>query len=199
MTRTKTYLQFLPVTVVGLVAVLVAALAGPHDGVARRAGTIEGFRLAAANPTAIYLDVSGFTGGESTAEVHPGLGEALSVASGLAGNGASKATASSIAITRYVDSYTTQFETRLVKGTNTKTVTIYLTRDVSVPIDVAKYVLTDVRVRSDQLSFNSDGAGTEHVTLDARKIALTYTVQKQDGSAGTPRTFCWDFAANAAC
>jgi type VI protein secretion system component Hcp len=58
--------------------------------------------------------------------------------------------------------------------------------------------LTNVLVTGIQTVANGD-VPSELVTLNYTRIKTTYQTQKADGTLGTPVTFCWDQALNAAC
>jgi type VI protein secretion system component Hcp len=185
-----------------LTALLVAGLAVAGSGPRRAVTELPEVDLAALNAQAIYLSVSGFTGGESTSSKHPGIGTATAVSSGVVTTATStttgKASPASVVITKPVDSYTPQFAKAVSTGAHISSVIIWfdmVTGDGE--RDIAKLALTDVLVKQSTLRFSS-GATSEVVTLLVRREALTYWPQTVSG-LGSPITWCWSFVTNTAC
>jgi type VI protein secretion system component Hcp len=197
-----------------LIAVIVTLLAatavsvtrgGAPAGPQHSLGALPA-RLAAVNPSAIYLAVSGYTGGESTSALHPRLSTAFSVNSGLLNAGSrtspGKVLANSIVITKPIDSYTTQFSKSASTGHSLTSVTLYLDKAIdssSTEQDVAKYVLSYAFVKSDSLHSDTTGVGVETVQLQFSSVHITYYAYGSNGAVSNTYSYCWNFSTNAAC
>jgi type VI protein secretion system component Hcp len=193
------------------IAVLAALLAATAVSITRGGGAAPSHplptlpaRLAAVNPSAIYLGVAGYTGGESTSAKHPHLSTAFSVSSGLINAGSrtspSRVSPSSVVIVKPIDAYTTQFAKSASTGHLLTTVTLYLDNSTqSGEIDQARYILSSVFVKSDALHSSTTSVGSESVTLQIGKLQFTYYSYNADGVLSSTFNYCWNFVTNAAC
>jgi type VI protein secretion system component Hcp len=193
---------------VAALLLIAATSGGSRSGSTRHVATpLAGIHLTALSPDAIFMSVAGFSAGESLAAVHPQTAEVDTVGSALSNSGAptsstvGKVSASTVTITKAVDSYTPQLQKAASTGTLLTTVTIYLDRLVSErETDVAVYTLSGVLVKSDSLRFGAaNGTGTESVAFAVRQLKFSYRMQKPDGSLAPALSYCWNFATNKAC
>jgi type VI protein secretion system component Hcp len=174
-----------------------------------RTATLHQALLAAYSADNIYVNVSGFLGGENSANDYPNSGFVDAVSSEVsansswnsAGGGASvgKAVFAPIVLSRPIDSFTTQFATALATGHKIRLVKIHFSKNYGAnqTFDAVTYALTDVLVKSDKLRL--DNGGTETVTLLARQLKITYTVQGDGGGPEKSFVFCWNVGTNTAC
>jgi type VI secretion system Hcp family effector len=166
------------------------------------------FSLAAANADAIYLQVSGFTGGESD-EQHLNYVTANTVDSGVTNNGqpggskggggAGKAVPQQLVVTKPVDQFTPQFNhaTSRVQLLRNVTLSMSQTGAGDTPYDSFQISADNVIVQLDHVAFSTGQDSVETVRMGFTK--LTWTYQHQDDGGTTQFTSCWDFAANRDC
>ena len=160
--------------------------------------TMPPIELAAVQTNDIYLEVTGFTGGESTASKHSGLSTVIGVTSGVTRSSpTAKAIAESFIITKPIDAYTIQFAKAVNTGIHLATVRIFFTTPGQAPIDKFVYTLSDVVVMRSAQSFK-DGDSTETVRLFFNRISMVYRKQNTTGTV-TVFTYCWDYPTNTSC
>ena len=145
--------------------------------------------------------------GESTDKDHAGEIDVLSWSWGMSnsgttstsgGAGAGKVSMQDISITKYSDLASTAIMLHVANGRHIPTVVLTLTR--STPDGSHEYykiTLTDVIVTSFSTGGSQgDNRLFESLTLNFKTVAVDYTPQKPDGSAGTTVSFGWDLSTN---
>jgi type VI secretion system secreted protein Hcp len=145
-----------------------------------------------------FLKVEGPQGmiqGESTDKGHPGWIEISSFQmesprgaqpSPGSGGGTGKVALSDIVITKKVDKSSSSLQLALASGTHFKVATLELTKPSGDGRATVYYRVTmsDVYISSEHVGSGGGGVPQESVTLNFSKIAIEYSSQKPDGSAG---------------
>ena len=117
------------------------------------------------------------------------------------GSGTGKGTVQDFQFTKTVDTSSSDIAKQLLAGKHFPKATFELRKSGgSQPVTYYKVEFEQVFISS--MSFGGAGSGgafTESVTFNFRKYKATYTVQKEDGSAGSPSSYGWDIGKNEEC
>ena len=98
-----------------------------------------------------------------------------------------------VAITKYVDSTSTDLSFKLLTGKSIPTADLSVRKAGLKPLDYLKLNMKDVYVTSVATGGSAGGDSlTENVTLNFGSICVTYTAQNPDGSPGASEETCWD-------
>ena len=142
----------------------------------------------------ILLKIEGITG-ESNVKEHVGWIDVVSMSWGAAnassvhygsGAGTAKGDTHDLTIVKRVDNASPEFFLKTMDGTHfTKaTIKLRLAGGKSGPIDYYKMEMDEVFVTSWNPSCSGDQHGMESVSLSFKKVKVTYTSQKADGTKG---------------
>jgi type VI protein secretion system component Hcp len=147
-----------------------------------------------------FLSVTGFTGGYTTDEAHPGLVNVDNLQVGLsssystgAGGGTTvgKSTLDRVLLSKDLDVYSPQLLKAAAQGLHIPNVTVFVRRAGDKPYDIATFSLTNVIVVHDVM----DAKGNESVALIPLQLCVTYKLQNPNGSLQDVKT-CYNQAAN---
>jgi len=127
-------------------------------------------------------------------------GESAPVATGGgAGDASGKAQVSQLNLMAQMGTASVPIFLACARGDHIPSATLSLRKVGSPAGDFLKFALGQVQVSSYQISASAGGddAPTESISLAFGAIAITYTPQRPDGSAGTPITGAFDFVKQA--
>jgi type VI secretion system secreted protein Hcp len=145
--------------------------------------------------------------GESKDELFPETIELLSMNWGVAreappagGGGSGVVEVQDLTMTKLVDLASTDLFMAALQGRIIDRAVIIVRKIDEVPLEYFALELENLQITS----VSTGGSGgedrlTENVTLNFGKITTHYLPQKEDGSAGPLKSFCWDIEANADC
>ena len=113
------------------------------------------------------------------------------------GAGAGKVNVGNLSVTKFVDKATTDLFLSTCNGQHHDTVTLFVRKAGTNPIEYIKITMSEVLITS--LSTGGSGSQdrlTENIALNFAKVKVEYTGQKKDGTAEATQTVTWDIAAN---
>lgn len=170
------------------------------------AAVLLGATPAQAATTDYFLKIEGIQG-ESTSDKHKGeidiesysWGVAVPVQAGTR-PGAGRALFESLNLSKLIDISSPKLAQAVATGQHFATVVLTGEKSGEQPHTFLEIRLEDALVSSYHTGAAAAGVvPTDQFTLNYARIRYTYTPQAEDGSAGTPVTFCWIVAANRAC
>lgn len=152
----------------------------------------------------MFLVIDGIEG-ESTDRQFPGAIEVLAWSWGLAnsasaqGTRVGKTTVQDLSFTQYFDKSTPQLIMSNFTGTLIPKATLVVRKAGERPLIYLTIAMEDVLVTSD----STGGSGGENllvnnVTLNFRRVCVTYTGQNETGGQGDSHEACWNVATNKA-
>lgn len=113
------------------------------------------------------------------------------------GGGAGMASVEDLSLTKYVDKASAALMLACLKGEHLKEAILTVRKDGGEPIDQLVITMSPVIVTSVS---NGGSSGndwlTENVTLNFAKAKVSYTPQKEDGTADAAIEFTWNIEAN---
>lgn len=153
----------------------------------------------------MFLKIDGVTG-ESVDSKHKGEIDVLSWSWGMSqsgsmhvggGGGAGKVSVQDLSITKYIDKSSPTLMLACCNGKHFSSAFLTVRKAGENPVEYQKIKMSDVLISS----LSSGGSGgedrlTEHMTLNFAHFEVTYTPQKQDGSADAGITKTWNIAQN---
>jgi type VI secretion system secreted protein Hcp len=158
---------------------------------------------------AAAVDIFGkFTGveGESVSQDHPkwinvdayswGASNSGSIGPGT-GQGSGKVDFADFSFTKLVDKSSPVLLLALAKGTHFDEALFDVVRTGGDPVNFLQYAFTDVLMTSYSIGSGGD-IPTESWSFTFGKVQMTYRPQDAKGNLGSPVTFSWDVAKNAA-
>jgi type VI secretion system secreted protein Hcp len=149
----------------------------------------------------IFAKVAGAPG-ESTDAVHRNEIDVTSYTGGLmndsCGKAGSKPVLAPVIFGHRFDTASPPLALDAVSAATVPDATFTFTKNGPNRVDFLTVALTNVLVSGIQTMTNGD-LPSESVTLNYTRIKMSYQMQRPDGTLGTPVTFCWDQAVNAAC
>ena len=156
----------------------------------------------------IFLKLEGVKG-ESVDSAHAGEIDILQWQWGMTqsgtthrgpGGGAGKVDVADLTVTKYVDMATHDLLKACASGRHIAKGTLVVRKAGSTPLEYFKIDIEEIMVTSYQTGGSGDGMDRvmETVTLNFAKYNVTYTSQKNDGSAGPSGTAGFDIAKNVA-
>lgn len=144
--------------------------------------------------------------GESKDDKHKGEIDVLAWSWGMSqsgtthlgsGGGSGKVNVQDLSFTHYVDKSSAPIMMGCANGKHFKTATLVVRKAGENPVEYIKVDLEEIIIAAVQ----TGGSGaedrlTENVTLNFSKVHVTYTPQKDDGTADAAIEAKWDIAAN---
>jgi type VI protein secretion system component Hcp len=109
------------------------------------------------------------------------------------------ATATDVTITKGIDVASPKLFGAAAAGTTFFIASIAAEKTGNEPFNFATLNLLAPRIVSINQVANTTNGFDEKITVRASVIQLVYTVQKPDGTGGTPITSCWNLTTHAAC
>jgi type VI secretion system Hcp family effector len=166
------------------------------------------FSLASAQADSIYLEVDGFTGGDSTSDRHPNISTATQVDSGVnnttnpltsggGGGGTAKSVPQQLVVTKGVDAYTPQFNHAASAANHLRSVTLHMSKGTDT-FDFFQIDAADVFIQGEHVQLATGKDAVELVRMAFTKIQWTYRAQNGTGVIDSTAS-CWDFKANKDC
>ncbi|WP_010585482.1 Hcp family type VI secretion system effector [Schlesneria paludicola] len=154
----------------------------------------------------ILLEVEGITG-ESKIKGKEGWIDVLSISWGAAnassvhfggGAGTAKGDTHDLSIVKRIDNASPEFFLKTMNGTHFEKATLILRLSSGGdPIEYYKMEMEGVFVTSWNPSCGGDQHGMESVSLSFRKVTVTYTGQKDDGTKGGEVPVNWNIVTGA--
>lgn len=183
---------------VGLSLFFFSSSSIAHDPVIEESSSVYG-------SVDILLKMDGIDG-ESLIVGHEGESDVLAWSWGATqsgsmhdggGGGAGKVNVEDVSLTKYVDKASIDLLRACFTGTHVKEAILTVRKSGEEPLDYMVITMSPVLVTS--VSTGGSGGGerlTENVTLNFAKVKVSYTPQKEDGSADEVMDFTWDIEAN---
>lgn len=154
----------------------------------------------------MFLNIEGEIGGESQDEKHKGEIDVLAWSWGLSqsgsfhqggGGGAGKANFQDISVTKWIDKSSPILMLYCANGDHFTKASLVVRKAGKTPLEYMKIDMEDVLITS----VSTGGSGgedrlTENVSLNFRKVTVSYKEQLKDGTGAAPKSFEWDIAAN---
>jgi type VI secretion system secreted protein Hcp len=201
--------------VAALVVTLVpqGATAGPTDAAAAQSGSASIAAVSCTAPSVpaadatsdFFLKLDGIAG-ESTDARHPheividSFLWGVNLGHTACGSAPTRPTVNEFTVNKRLDAATPKlFEAAVTRRTIPNAV---FTARKSAGKGQVEYLVIDLKdvVISSVVSDGTDGTfPQESISLTFSEVKFTYTQQRQDGTAGTPVTFCTDVKANKSC
>jgi type VI secretion system secreted protein Hcp len=153
----------------------------------------------------MFIKIKGIKG-EAQDKVYKGEVDVLAWSWGLSqsgsfhiggGGGGGKVSVQDLSFTKFVDKASTPLMLRCCNGEHIPEATLVVRKAGKNPLEYIKIKMEKILVTS----VSTGGSGgedrlTENVTLNFAKCHVTYTPQKEDGSADTAQEVGWDIAQN---
>ena len=113
------------------------------------------------------------------------------------GGGSGKVNIQDLAVTKYVDTSSTNLYLKCANGKHYPEALLTVRKAGENPVEYVKITMTDVIIGN----ISSGGSGsedrvTENVGLNFAKVKVEYTPQNQDGSSAATMEMNWDIEAN---
>lgn len=115
------------------------------------------------------------------------------------GGGGGKVDVQDITITKYVDRATHDLISRCCSGEHIKGGQLVVRKSGgTAPVDYLKIDMEDIMITSYQTGGSKDGLDRvqETLTLNFRRVQVTYTMQEATGAAGPESSTGWEIAEN---
>lgn len=113
------------------------------------------------------------------------------------GAGAGKVHVNDLSITKWVDAATPELVLSTCNGQHHATVTLWVRKAGTTPIEYIKIVMTEVIITSWSTGgVHSDDRLVENINFNFREFTLDYIPQKTDGTPDAAKTVGWNIAGN---
>lgn len=118
----------------------------------------------------------------------------------VGGGGSGSVNVQDLSMTKFVDQSSTDLFMHAMQGVHIPRAVIVFRKTGEKPLEYFALELEELQITS----ISTGGSGgedrlTENVTINFGKLTTHYVPQKEDGTGGPIKSFCWDIEANKGC